>query len=235
MFFHLTTFYRILISCIISHGILDFYTMFPELINNFCIYVGGISILMLLMKTMIKDLIILIFITLTFYHFGEDFKFLYGNNNKRLWAGCYILGLTVWCQDGKEVWINTLNYLYISPTLSAPTIEFMNFNLLLSFLPMLFSMREKMLIYLVGYTMICAYLTVIEAMLFYFCTIHVPLAVLRFYFKYGILPVLIWSLTTIFTFFLSFKIPEDDFVVDFGISTIIVHMIAISIWQLKNL
>lgn len=212
-------------SFIISHGMLDYLTYTKT--TDFFVYVI-LVILNYLMFYISSDLIFLIFLLSSMYHFGEDFRFLTKGDNIDRIAGIMFV-------SGFGVYDNTGTFNYIINLLNLNDILFNQF--FISFY--IFSLisctccnkRIKSLTAII--TVLFMYINTNIIFLTYMNFVHVPIAIYRYYKEYGKDVVISWLFYIIVVMVLMPKI-INLFIIKLSISIVNVHMIYITRWQLKN-
>lgn len=212
-------------SFIISHGMLDYLT-YTKTIDFFAYVI--LVILNYLMFYISSDLIFLLFLLSSMYHFGEDFRFLTKGNDIDRIAGIMLV-------SGFGVYDNTDTFNYIEKLLNLNSLLFNQFFIsfyIFSLISCIFCNKNiKLLTVLINILFMSINTNII--FLTYMNFVHVPIAIYRYYKEYGKDVVISWLFYIIVVMLLMPKV-INLFIIKLSISIVNVHMLYITRWQLKN-
>ena len=220
---------NILLASFISHGFLDFITLVPNIINNSSIYISFLILFTTLMVN-IPSVTICLFIGISMYHFGEDFRYILQKRENTRWGGVMLFSSSV--IFGYDIWVNTLKYLNVSnPSLLSFAVLSMGIPSALHIINNPISIISPFIIGLGG---------PVPNLILYSCCIHSPLAVYRYILSFNskcekITCIIVWvSGTGIVYFFIPYLQDITPFMINFSISFVISHVIFVTKWQLNN-
>lgn len=218
----------LLLSSFIAHGLLDFITFFPDLLNNASYYLS-FMILFTGLMTYIPSIGLIIFIGMSMYHFGEDFRFIFQKKENTRWGGVILFSSSIIFKP--TIWIDTLTWLDISnPILLTNLVLLMGIPSVLHIFKNPYSIITPFVIGLGG---------AIPNLVLYACCIHSPLAMYRYIKSFSLKKekiecLILWGFNTIIIYIAMPYIPKlNIFVFKVSISIVISHIIYITKWQLK--
>ena len=211
----------LIISYIISHGMLDFYTF--KYFNDIFKYTL-LVIFNYFMFYISPDFVFMIFLFFSMYHFGEDMRYLTDGESIDRNNGILLIttlglvntqGIDFFCNTlylNKELFYNLFFTLYI-----------------FSFVVIFFTNVKSIIIScIITLCVVCK----TNFFISYLVLIHVPLAIYRYYIKYGKDVVYSWiTFMSILYFILDYTI--NVFIIKLSISIVNIHMIYITKWQLE--
>ena len=211
----------LIISYIISHGMLDFYTF--KYFNDIFKYTL-LVIFNYFMFYISPDFVFMIFLFFSMYHFGEDMRYLTDGKSIDRNNGILLIttlglvntqGIDFFCNTlylNKELFYNLFFTLYI-----------------FSFVVIFFTNIKSIIIScIITLCIVCS----CNFFISYLVLIHVPLAIYRYYINYGKDVVYSWiTFMSILYFILDYTI--NVFIIKLSISIVNIHMIYITKWQLE--
>lgn len=209
---------------IISHGVLDYLTFTN--FNDIFIYTI-LVILNFLMFSISSDLAFLTFLTLSMYHFGEDIRYLTKGNVIDRYIGVMFV-------SGIGLYTKITNIHKLSELLNLNEkllINYFSIFYIFSFIPCIFSNCNIIIISVIlNYLLI--FVDPLVIFISYINFIHVPLAIYRYYLKYGKDVLVSWF---IYIFILICFLPPmvNITIIKLSISIVNIHMIYITAWQKK--
>ena len=222
-------FVNFLISLAISHSFLDIYAVYPDY-KFWIIYLYSICVVNSLIYA--SKIPYIFFILFSMYHFGKDFYYISGSSNTfDIWGGVYIISSTSF---KNRDWLMFFNKVGIEEELSDQILILLNLSFYISAIAILIWGSWFAISYCIIFTLIfSSNYNEFSSILAYFCIIHSPLAVYRFYLEFGKIVIFLWIFMGIFINSIQ-KIPTlDKELINIIISIIIVHMFVISTWQTK--
>lgn len=221
--------FNFLLASFISHGFLDLITFIPNIIDNLSLYISFMILFTTLMVT-IPSVTVILFIGVSMYHFGEDFRFILQKKENTRWGGVILFSSSV--IFGYHIWVNTLEWLdvYNPPLLSLAVLS-MSVPSLLQIINYPISIIIPFFIGLGG---------PIPNLLLYACCIHSPLAIYRYVSSFNtncekISCIIFWISGTCVVYFFMPQIHNiTPFFFKLSIGVVISHVIYVTKWQLKN-
>ena len=207
---------------IISHGMLDYLTF-----SNFTdIFIYTILVILnFFMFSISSDFVFLTFLTFSMYHFGEDFRYLTkGTNIDRYIGIMFVSGLGFY---SKLTNINVLvKLLVLNKSL---LLNYFKVFYIFSFIPCMFTNVNIIIISLI-FNFLLHFIDPFVIFLSYINFVHVPLAIYRYYIKYGKDVLVSWS---VYIIILLYFLPSviNVTIIKLSISIVNIHMIYITKWQ----
>jgi hypothetical protein len=226
-----------LYSLFIGHGILDFLILGKRI--DYLFWYIGIIILYNLLLVLCHELFLTLFIILSGYHFGVDFKFITNDTtNLSIFTGWFFISSTLFCDNfqGITIWKEILEDFNFSEKEYDSTVDFIRQTYFLSLFalisgydklnPILLSLVFVIFLHVSKFDLMAYFLVFVDCF-------HVPITLRRFYNIYGKVSVILLLFGTI----VSYKI-LDNLVVEenqFGlaISISMAHMVFMTLWEHK--
>ena len=222
-------FTKFILSLAISHEFLDIYMLYP----NFRVLIYYFfSIHTINTFFYASKVPYILFILLSMFHFGKDFYYISGENNDfDIWGGVYIISCTFFKDDLRD-WNWFFKKTQIDVELSHEIINTMEISYLTSSIAILCYGSNFTVFFCILYTVLVSnYHSSFNSIIGYFCSLHTPIAVYKFYIDFGKDAIVIWIIFGLFLnkFGLCQCTTKES--INGLLSFTIVHMLLISNWE----